>query len=76
VTDLCLMRPDPATRELVVTSLHDGVTREQVAENTGWAVRFADDLARTPPPTSRELDVLHDLRARTARAHGAPVSGA
>jgi glutaconate CoA-transferase subunit B len=72
VTDLCLMRPDPATRELVVTSLHDGVTREQVAGSTGWPVRFADDLARTPPPTARELDVLHDLRARTARAHAPP----
>jgi glutaconate CoA-transferase, subunit B len=71
VTDLCLMRPDPATRELVVTSLHDGVTREQVTASTGWSVRFADDLARTPPPTERELAVLHDLRARTARAHGA-----
>jgi glutaconate CoA-transferase, subunit B len=75
VTDLCLMRPDPATRELVVVSLHDGVTREQVEAHTGWAVRFAADLARTPPPTPQELAALHDLRARTARAHageGAP----
>jgi glutaconate CoA-transferase, subunit B len=72
VTDLCLLRPDAGSRELVVTSLHEGVTRERVAAATGWPVRFADDVARTPPPTDAELSVLHDLRARTARAHAAP----
>src|SRR5947209_16115343 len=36
VTDLCIMRPDPETRELTVTSLHPRVTREQVQSNTGW----------------------------------------
>jgi glutaconate CoA-transferase subunit B len=71
VTDLCLMHPEAETRELVVTSLHAGVTRAQVEAATGWPVRFADDLARTPPPTDGELAVLRDLRERTARAHAA-----
>ncbi|HEU5010962.1 MAG TPA: CoA-transferase subunit beta [Roseiflexaceae bacterium] len=69
VTDLCVMRPDPKTRELTVTSIHLGVTREQIQENTGWAIRFAADVAETPPPTAAELTVLRDLQARTARAH-------
>jgi glutaconate CoA-transferase subunit B len=73
VTDLCLMRPDPATRELVVTSLHDGVTRQRVQGATGWPLRFADDLAVTPPPTVEDLAVLRDLQQRTARAHAGPV---
>lgn len=71
VTDLCIMLPDPETNEMMVTSIHPGVTREQVCESTGWPVRFAPLVAETPPPTSNELDALRDLHARTARAHGA-----
>jgi glutaconate CoA-transferase subunit B len=69
-TDLCIMRPDPETRELRVTSVHAGVSREQVVEATGWPIRFADQVDETPPPTATELDTLRDLQARTARAHG------
>lgn len=70
VTDLCVMRPDPETKEFVVVSIHPGVTREQVVEATGWPVTFAGDVAETPAPTAAELDALRDLNARTAQAHG------
>jgi glutaconate CoA-transferase subunit B len=70
VTDLAIIRPDPATKELTVISLHPGVKRDQVAEQTGWPIRFADSLEQTPPPTEQELSTLRDLQARTARAHG------
>ena len=69
ITDLCVMRPDPTTKELVVTALHPGVTREQVAENTGWPVRFADPLEETASPTAEELSTLRDLQRRTTEAH-------
>ena len=75
VTDLCLMRPEPGTRELVVTALHPGVARAQVEAATGWPVRFADDLAGTAPPTAEELATLRELQARTARAYAGPPSG-
>ena len=70
ITDLCVMEPDLVTREMTVTSIHPGVTRDQIAANTGWPARFAANVAETPAPTSRELQVLRDLHARTARAHG------
>jgi glutaconate CoA-transferase subunit B len=70
VTDLCILEPDRETREFVVTSLHPGVTRDQVRRQTGWAVRFADELGQTVEPAAHELEVLRDLKARTARAHG------
>jgi glutaconate CoA-transferase subunit B len=70
VTDLCVMRPEPETNEMVVTTLHPGITREQVREKTGWEVRFAEQVAETAAPTVEELAVLRDLHARTARAHG------
>ncbi len=70
ITDLCIMRPDPETRELVVTDLHPGVTADQVREKTGWDVRFANDLRETGSPSETELMVLRDLLKRTAEAHG------
>jgi glutaconate CoA-transferase, subunit B len=69
VTDLCLLRPDPLTKELVVTSIHEGVTREEIELNTGWAVRFAESLDHTPPPNEIELTVLRNLQTRTEQAH-------
>jgi glutaconate CoA-transferase subunit B len=70
VSDLCIMRPHPESKELQVTSLHPGVTREQVIEQTGWPVAFAGTVVETQAPTARELEVLRDLQARTAAAHG------
>jgi len=72
VTDLCLLRPDPQTKELMVTSIHPGVTREQIEQQTGWPVRFTESLEQTVPPTATELQVLRDLQARTEQAHSAP----
>jgi len=70
VTDLCTFEPDAESREMTVVSIHPGVTRERVQENTGWPVRYAAEVKETPPPTARELEVLRALHARTARAHG------
>lgn len=66
ITDLCLLRPHPVTKELMVTSIHPGVTRETIAARTGWPVKFSDDVAQTPPPRTDELAVLRDLQQRSA----------
>jgi glutaconate CoA-transferase subunit B len=70
VTDLCIFEPDPASKEMTVVSIHPGVTRAQIDENTGWPVRYAANVAETKPPSAEELQVLRALHARTARAHG------
>ena len=69
------MRPDPEANEMVVTGLHPGVSRDEVMEHTGWDVRFAEVVEETPSPSSFELEVLRDLHARTARAHGMAAGG-
>ncbi len=74
VSDLCMMQPDPAGNEFIVTSLHPGIPREQVTAATGWDVRFAAEVSETPPPTAAELDCLRDLQARTAEAHGVAMA--
>ncbi len=70
ISDLAIFEPDPATKEMTVVSIHPGATRAQIQDNTGWPVRYAGEVAETPPPTALELEVLRDLHARTARAHG------
>jgi glutaconate CoA-transferase subunit B len=69
MTDLAVFEPEPGSNEMIVTSIHPGVTREQIADNTGWPVRFAADVQETPAPTGQELSILRDLHARTKRAH-------
>jgi glutaconate CoA-transferase subunit B len=70
MTDLCVMEPDAVTKEFLVTSIHPGVSREQLVEATGWALRFAEHVVETTPPTDEELTTLRDMQARTAKAHG------
>jgi glutaconate CoA-transferase subunit B len=70
ITDLCILRPDPASRELTVSSIHPGVDRDVIAANTGWKIRFADNSEETREPSELELTSLRDLKARTAAAHG------
>ena len=74
ITDLCVMEPDPLTRELTVIGLHPGVAPEQVAHATGWSLKFAADLDETLPPTDAELKVLRDLHRRTQEAHAAKAA--
>lgn len=69
ITDLCVMEPDQATRELTVVSLHPGTSREAVEAATGWRVSFSAEVTETPAPTARELDVLRRVRRDTENAH-------
>lgn len=69
ITDLCTLEPDPVSKELVATALHPGVTRQQVQEQCGWPLRFADPLCTTPAPTEQELGTLRDLQRRTRLAN-------
>jgi glutaconate CoA-transferase subunit B len=71
ITDLGVLKPEPRNRnELRLTALHPGVTLDHVKESTGWPLRVSDPLATTDPPTSDELGILRDLKARTAAAQG------
>ena len=65
ITDLGVLRPDPETKELTLVALHPGATVEAAKEATGWELRVAESLKSTDPPTDEELEVLHDLKART-----------
>ncbi|GAA1512947.1 CoA-transferase subunit beta [Streptomyces albidochromogenes] len=63
ITDLGVLRPDPATAELVLSALHPGVTVEQVRAATGWDLKCADTVGVTEPPTAAELAALRALKS-------------
>jgi glutaconate CoA-transferase subunit B len=65
ITDLGILTPSPHSRELTLTSIHPGISIEQVIEATGWPLRIAENLCETMLPTSDELSVLRCLHART-----------
>jgi len=62
ITDLGVL--EPRDGELTLTTLHPGVTVDQVREATGWDLRVADELATTPEPTDEELNALKELVER------------
>src|ERR1700723_1018228 len=63
ITDLCILRPEPPEYELVVSSIHPGISEERIRSNTGWEISFSDQCSSTAPPTAHELEVLRDLLA-------------
>jgi glutaconate CoA-transferase, subunit B len=62
ITDLGVLEPDPVSCELTVTALHPEVTREQIVDATGWALRFADVVTTPAAPSDGELSALHALQ--------------
>ena len=66
ITDLCVMQPDAETKEMMVTSLHPGVTADEVRRATGWNLRFAESITETPEPSAAELMALRELQQRRA----------
>jgi glutaconate CoA-transferase subunit B len=61
ITNLGIMRPTSQTNELILTSIHPEVTVEQIRENTGWELKFSDDLHETTPPSNNELEVIRSI---------------
>jgi glutaconate CoA-transferase, subunit B len=64
ITDLGVLEPDPATKELTLTQIHEGVQVDQVREATGWELAVAPAPATTPAPTAEELGALRELSSR------------
>lgn len=59
VTNLGILEPDE-TGEMVLTTLHPGVTVDQVKANTGWDLKVAEKLKYTEPPSDEDLRILRE----------------
>ena len=60
VTDLGVYRFREKSGEMYLSSLHPGVGREQVLENTGWDLDLGDNTEETPRPTEEELRLIRE----------------
>jgi glutaconate CoA-transferase subunit B len=58
ITTKGILRFDSETKEMVLNSIHPGITVEQVLENTGWDLRCARKIERTKPPMRSELRMI------------------
>jgi len=68
VSDLAVLAFHPERRRLELSSVHPGVSVEEVQERTGFPLHAADPAPITPPPTAGELQLLRTtVRERLAR---------
>ena len=61
VTDIAIMGFDEQSKEIKVLSLHEGVSNEQVQDNTGFDLAFDDTVQTTQAPAPEELAVVREL---------------
>ena len=61
ITDKGILENDPATGEMVLTSLYPGVVADEVKANVGWPLRVRDSLGAVAPPTADELRLLREV---------------
>ena len=69
ITDLGILKPDSATRELTLCARYENASVEQIKAATGWPLSVAATVEVVPGPTAAELEGLRDLNERTRRAH-------
>jgi glutaconate CoA-transferase subunit B len=58
ITTLGILQFDPQSREMMLVSVHPGVSVDRVKDNTGWPLQIADQLTETPEPNQKELKML------------------
>jgi glutaconate CoA-transferase subunit B len=58
ITTMGVLKFDPETKEMILVSVHPGVSADAVRENTGWPLKVAVELVQTPEPTEEELAML------------------
>ncbi len=58
ITTMGVLKFDPKTKEMMLVSVHPGVTADAVKANTGWPLKVAVEPAETPEPTEEELAML------------------
>ncbi len=58
ITTKGILRFNSETKEMILDSIHPGITVEDVLENTGWGLRCATKVEKTKRPTRPELRII------------------
>jgi len=73
ITTKAILRFDRETREMVLVSVHPGVTVDEVLEGTGWALKVAASVERTKSPLRSELRIIRKYDVQGFWTRGKPV---
>jgi glutaconate CoA-transferase subunit B len=65
ITTKGILRFEADNKEMILESVHPGVSVEDILENTGWNLKRAPNIEETKPPTRSELRII-----RKYDAHG------
>jgi glutaconate CoA-transferase subunit B len=60
ITDMGVYLFDDDSREMVLISIHPGITEAKIRENVGWDLKVARDLTETPPPGPEEIRIIRE----------------
>jgi glutaconate CoA-transferase subunit B len=60
ITDKAILNFANGEREMQLTALYPGVTRENVQAEVGWPLRVAEIIEETAAPTSEELRLIRE----------------
>ena len=60
ITNLCIIGFDDETKRMKVESMHPGINKETIIENTGFELLWAEDLKISDPPSKEELSCLRE----------------
>jgi len=61
ITQLGVYGFDPKSKQMILVSLHPGVTVDQIRENSGFTIRVHPNVYVTTPPSQKELDILKKI---------------
>jgi len=60
ISTMGVLRFDPKTKEMYLSSYHPGITIEEIKENTGWDLKIAKDVKETEHPDPDLIRILRE----------------
>jgi glutaconate CoA-transferase, subunit B len=60
ITDYCIFRFDPETKEMILASVHPGAAVEEIRSQVGWDLAVAENMQTTEPPREEELRLIRE----------------
>jgi acyl CoA:acetate/3-ketoacid CoA transferase beta subunit len=61
ITQLGVYGFDPKSKQMMLLSLHPGITVDQITENSSFPICVPPNVSVTTPPSQKELDILKKI---------------
>ena len=61
VTDKCIFKFHPETKEMYIASMYPGISPEEVQAQVAWDIQVSENLDIIPLPTEQELTLIKTL---------------